>query len=181
VLRVLLALALLLAVGAAWARLLANGPVGQIPGGWLRGRHATVLPADWSFANEEPYLLVESDAWTLPYSAQVWFLAHGGRLHLLLPSFFGDGLKRRLDDDPRVSVSLGGTLYEQVAVPVTDAAATGALLAPVIRRQFAIEISGEARPVGRAAELWVYRLDDPPGAKVTPDRTSSGAGEAPAG
>lgn len=159
-----LALALLAGGFLGWARLFAGGPVAQMPGGRLRGTPAAERPTDWSFANREPYLLVESDAWTLPYSASVWFLAHRGRLHLLLPSFFGDGLKRRLDDDPRVRVELDGELYDQVAVPVVDEQALGSLLAPVIRRQFAIEISGAVRPVAgaRAAELWVYRLDDPP-------------------
>lgn len=153
----------------AWARLLAGGPVGPIPGGALRGERVAQAPADWTFANRVPYLRVESDAWTLPYSTDVWFLAHGGRLHLLLPSFFGDGLKRRLDDDPRLRVSLDGKLYEQIAVAVSDSKDLAALVAPVIRRQFAIEISGEVRPVGRGAELWIYRLEDPPPA---------GAGEA---
>jgi hypothetical protein len=160
----LLALGLLLGAGFGWARLFAGHNIGPIPGGWLRGEVATELPTDWSFANGEPYLLVESDAWTLPYSASVWFLAHQGRLHLLLPGFFGDDLKRRIDDDPRIRVSVGGKLYDQVAVRVADSRDLGALLAPVIRRQFAIELSGDVRPVAgaSAAELWVYRLDDPP-------------------
>ena len=160
----LLALCLSLGGGFVWARLFAGHNIGPIPGGWLHGEVATELPGDWSFANGEPYLLVESDAWTLPYSANVWFLAHQGRLHLLLPGFFGDALKRRLDDDPRIRVSVGGKLYDQVAVRVADSRELGTLLAPLIRRQFAIEISGDVRPVAgvSAAELWVYRLDDPP-------------------
>ncbi len=160
----LIALVLLLGGAFVWARLFAGRNVGPIPGGWLRGEVATALPSDWSFANRDPYLLVESDAWTLPYSASVWFLAHQGRVHLLLPGFFGDDLKRRLDDDPRIRVAWDGKLYDQVAVPVTESADASALLAPVIRRQFAIEIGGVVRPIAGAngAELWIYRLDDPP-------------------
>ncbi|MGH7289396.1 MAG: hypothetical protein ACREI8_15405, partial [Myxococcota bacterium] len=52
----------------AWARLLHPGPLGPIPGGALRGEPAAALPADWSFANREPYLLVESRAFALPWS-----------------------------------------------------------------------------------------------------------------
>jgi len=158
----LAALAIVLGGLLGWARLFAGGPVGPIPGGAIRGEPSSAPPPDWSFANREPYLLVESDAWTLPYSARVWFIAAGGRLHLLLPSFFGDGLKRRLDGDPRLRVGIGGKVYEQVAVPVEDDAALGSLLAPVVRRQFAIELRGPVRRVGRAATLWVYRLEDPP-------------------
>ncbi len=168
--RLLPLLVLLVGGGLCWARLFAGGPVGPIPGGHIRGEPAAP-PADWSFTNREDYLLVESDAWTLPYSARVWFLAYEGRLHLLLPSFFGDGLKRRLDDDPHVRVGFDGKLYEQVAVAVTEPRQIGALLGPVIRRQFAIEIEGEARPAGKATELWVYRLDDPRGADAMPARS----------
>lgn len=157
----LLALLVLLAAGGiTWARLFAGGPVGPIPGGHIRGEPAAP-PADWDFANREDDLLVESGAWTLPYSERVWFMAYEGRLHLLLPSFFGEGLKQRIDDDPRLRVALDGKLYEQVAVAVTNPVRVGALLGPVIRRQFAMEIEGDARPAGQAVELWAYRLDDP--------------------
>jgi hypothetical protein len=49
----------------AWARLFHAGPLGPIPGGRLAGEPARA-PADWSFANREPYLRVESDAFALP-------------------------------------------------------------------------------------------------------------------
>jgi len=174
VLRALLALAVLVAAGAAWVRLFAGGPVlPGVGGGRLRGELATALPADWSFANREPYLLVESDAWTLPYSASVWFLAHDGRLHLLLPAFFGEDLQRRLADDPRVRVAIDGKLYDQVAERVVGDAALGALLGPVIRRQFAIELGDGASalpPAGGKAnvEMAIYRLVDPPSRRDRP-------------
>jgi len=154
----------LLALGfLAWARLLHAGPLGPIPGGALGGEPATELPADWSFANRDPYLLVESRAFALPWSDRVWFLAHRGRLHLLLPGFFGDDLKRRLDADPRVRVEVDGRVYEQVAVAVKDDRDVSDLMAPVLRRQFAIEIGGDVRriPGASGAALWVYRLENP--------------------
>ena len=164
--RVLLVLGVVAALGAgflSWARLFHAGPLGPIPGGALSGEPTAELPSDWSFANREPYLLVESQAFALPWSGRVWFLAHAGRLHLLLPGFFGDDLKRRLDVDPRVRVELAGRVYEQVATAVTTDDAVGELMAPVLRRQFAIEIGGEVRriPGASRAALWVYRLDDP--------------------
>lgn len=167
-LRVSLAAALLAGGFLAWARLLHSGPLGPIPGGRLSGELASELPADWSFANRDPYLLVESRAFALPWSGRVWFLAYEGRLHLLLPGFFGDDLVRRLAADPHLRVELDGRVYEQVAVPVTDDAGIGALMAPVLRRQFALEIAGEARriPGATRATLWVYRLEDPAPARA---------------
>ena len=151
---------------ALWARLLAGGPVGPIPGGALTGEPAAELPADWSFANQEDYLDVESRAFRLPYSTSVWFMAHEGRLHLLLSSFFGDALERRLERDPRVRVRLAGGLYDQVAVRVDEGATRGAILAPFLRRQLAIEISGAVRNIARPegdvpVGMTVYRLEDP--------------------
>ena len=164
--RAALILAVVLVALGLWVRFLAGRPVlPGVPGGPLRGEPASELPADWMFANRDDYLLVESRAGTLPYSASVWFLAHDGRLHLLLPSFFGDGLQRRLAGDPHLRVAFDGKLYEQVAVRVTDDTAIGALLAPVMRRQFAIEIGAGARALGAAApegvEMAVFRLEDP--------------------
>lgn len=158
----------LLAVAAlgvyGWARLLAGGPViPGVPGGWLRGERVTTPPVDWSFANRDPYLLVESRAGALPYSARVWFIAHEGRLHLLLPGFFGDDLQQRLSHDPRLRVAIDGRLYEQVAVEITDDRNLADLVRPVLRRQFAIEVEGTVQTVrGAAVEMAVYRLDDPP-------------------
>ena len=163
-LRALLVLAVLAGALLAWARLFHAGPLGPIPGGRLSGEPARELPADWSFANRDPYLLVESRAFALPWSDHVWFLAYEGRLHLLLPGFFGDDLVRRLQADPRLRVEVDGRVYEQVAVPVTDDGAIGALMAPVLRRQFALEIDGAVRriPGATRAALSVYRLEDPP-------------------
>ena len=149
-----------------WVRFLAGGPVGPFPGGALSGRAAESLPDDWSFANQEDYVTVESRAGRLPYSSGVWFMAYAGRVHLLLPSFFGDGLKRRLDLDPRVRLRVGEVLYEQRAVAVDDPEILAAMVAPFLLRQMAVEIGGEVRAAPRPpgdvpVEFWIYRLDDP--------------------
>jgi len=151
---------------ALWARLLAGGPVASgVPGGWLRGEVARERPEEWSFANDQAALLVESRAWTLPWSGNVWFIAHEGQLHLLLPDFFGDGLQRRLADDPRVRVKVGDVLYDQVAVPLMGDDDLAPLVAPVLRRQFAIEVSGPVRTTSGPLEvdMAIFRLEDPPG------------------
>ncbi|MGI9589912.1 MAG: hypothetical protein ACR2P8_00985 [Myxococcota bacterium] len=157
--------ALLVLAGCLWVRLFAGGPVvAGVPGGWLRGELAQELPTDWSFANGEDYLLVESRAGVLPWSGRVWFLAFEGRLHLLLPAFFGDGLQQRLTRDPRVRVAMGSLLYPQVAVPVTSGTDLEVLAGPVLRRQFAIEVGGPVHLAPGASEdmaLSIYRLEDP--------------------
>ncbi len=165
--RVLLGLALLPALALCaflYLRVLAGGPVGRIPGGALRGEVVEGRVADWSFANAEQSIEVESRARWLPYSRSTWFMVYHGRIHLLLPRIFGDALMRRIGEDPHVRLRVGRNLYDQRAVAVTGEDDLGALLAPLIRRQFAMEISGRVTRVAGEAEeveIWIYRLEDP--------------------
>ncbi len=164
--RALIGLALLAALalgGALGLRLFAGGPVGMFPGGALSGEVAAGPVDDWSFASAESSIEVESRARWLPYSQRSWFMVYDGRVHLLLPSAFGDALLLRIEEDPRVRLRVGRKLYDQRALPVTAEADLGALLAPLIRRQFAMEISGRVTRSRRAvgeAEIRIYRLED---------------------
>lgn len=166
-----LAALLLLLVGTALGvRLFAGGPVGFVPGGWLRGELVSEPVSDWSFARDEQYADVESRAGLLPYSRSAWFMVHGGDFYLLLPSLFGDGLHSRIERDPRVRVRLKGRVYPQVAVPFDAEEDLAELLAPGLRRTMAVEISGRVRQVapergavrGLDARVWIYRLENPP-------------------
>ncbi len=65
--------------------------------------------------------------------------------------------------EPRVRLRVGRKLYDPRALPVNAEVDLGALLAPLIRRQFAMEISGRITRVRRAvgeAEIRIYRLED---------------------
>jgi hypothetical protein len=161
----LIVVLVLLLGAAAWVRLLAGGPVGPIPGGWLRGE----LVADWSFARLAR-IQVESRARRLPHSTQPWFIVHEGRLHLLLTRLLHGGLLERLDEDPRIRVAVDGRIHEQVAVRVEDPAEVSRLVRPGLRKLFAIETSGEIRRVNAsgAANLEVYRVEDTPDAGAAP-------------
>ena len=162
----LVVVAAFLLVGVLYLRLGAGGPIAFLPGGVLRGERVSKPVPDWSFANRFQSLEVESRARLLPYSRRCWFIAHGERLYLLLPSLFGDGLMRRLEEDSYVRVRIDGRVYEQSTVRVQDESEIEALVRPALRRQFAIEISGEVRrvasagPDGSGVELWVYRLEE---------------------
>ena len=167
-LRVVLVLVVLLAVVGVYVRLFAGGPVGFVPGGWLRGEVATEPVVDWSFARDEQYAQFESRAGWLPYSTGAWFMVHEGDFYLLLPSLFGDGLQRRLEQDPRVRVRVAGKLYPQLAVRFAGEENLAALLTPFLRRTMAVEISGPVRRVAAGpggaealgAQVWIYRLEN---------------------
>lgn len=165
----LIVVLVLLLGAAAWVRLLAGGPVGPIPGGWLRGEVVAGPVADWSFARLAR-IQVESRARLLPHSTQPWFIVHEGRLHLLLTRLLHGGLLERLDEDPRIRVAVDGRIHEQVAVRVEDPAEVSRLVRPGLRKLFAIETSGEIRRVNASdpANLEVYRVEDPPDAGEAP-------------
>ncbi len=153
---------LLLAAGVVYARLLAGGPVGPLPGGALRGEVVAAPVSDWSFA-KLARVRVESGARLLPHSTMPWFIVHEGRLHLLLTSLLHSGLLERLAEDPRVRIGVDGKRYEQVAIRIQDPAEISRLTRPGLRKLFAIETSGEIRRVSSsgAASLSVYRVENP--------------------
>jgi hypothetical protein len=164
--RLLLAVLVVAVLGGAgfgWARLFADPPIGPIPGGSLRGEPAPP-PADWSIAEGIQHLPVEHLGGGLPWSTRTWFILYQGRIHLILPSLFGRALQDRLLETPRVRVRIDGRLYEQRATLVDVAAVYSAALPNLARRQFAIEVEGEVRPLGGSppVETWIWRLDDPP-------------------
>lgn len=157
-------LALLGIAGALllWARFFADPPIGPIPGGALAGT-PTPPPEDWRIAEGIQHLPVQHLGSTLPYSGRYWFMLAEGRVHLILPSLFGRGMHERLQDDPRVQVRIGESLYEQVATPVDSADVFSAGVPALVYRQFAIEVQGTVRPLSGTppVETWIWRLDDP--------------------
>lgn len=163
--RVALALVVGMLLSGIWARLFAGGPVGPMPGGWIRGEASTGPIEDWDALADEQYLLVESRAGLLPYSSSCWFMVTGGRIHLMLPALFGDGLARRIDEDPLVRIKVNGRIYEQRAVAVSDDGLVGELMGPILRRIGAIELGGDVRRVPGAsrlegANIEIYILED---------------------
>jgi len=161
-----LALTVLVAGFFGWARFLADPPFGPIPSGRLRGE-LSPPPADWSIAEGIQHLPVEHRGDGLPWSTRSWFILYEGRVHLIRASLFGSGLHERLREDPRVRVRVAGRLYDQVAKQVDVAGVYSAALPALARRQFAIAIEGEVRPLAGnpPVETWIWRLDDPPVAR----------------
>ena len=159
----LVSLVLLLVLAAVYARLFAGGPVGPLPGGWLRGEVSAEAVADWSFARLAR-IRVESRARVLPHSTMPWFIVHEGRLHLLLTDLLHGGLMERLGEDPRIRVEMDGKIHEQVALRVDDPQEVARLIRPGLRKLFAIETAGEIRRVhsSPATNLVVYRVENPP-------------------
>jgi hypothetical protein len=103
------------------------------PGLWLKGNPAS-FPADWSFANNHPTLLVETHPWYfVPHSVTIFFVTDSGQLYLhadyppgqTFPS--GKSWTAGIAHNPKVRVKIGNQVFDGKAVLVTDPAEFNAL------------------------------------------------------
>lgn len=140
-------------VGAAFV---ACEPIGPIAGGRLSGEAVTGPVDDWSFADPEPTIQIETRP-DDPHSVTVWCVAHEGRLYV--PSRHPERKRwvKNVLEDPRVRVRVGGRLYEGVAVRVTDAAEIEGVV-PALLRKYEIE----PRDAEEERDVWLFRIDSAP-------------------
>ena len=131
--------AAVVAIGAVAALLLLRvvglDPHERRPGLWLAGERVTTPGTDWSFTDQYPTIYLQTRTWyLLPHSVTITCVAHDGRLYLT--SVFREGSpfpqgKRWTADvtrDPRVRLKIGGRVYDEILVPVTDPAERAAVL-----------------------------------------------------
>ena len=58
-------------------------PHERIPGLWLKGELVTTPVADWSFAEKQQTVKVQTNTWyLLPHSVTTWCIAYNGQLYL---------------------------------------------------------------------------------------------------
>jgi hypothetical protein len=138
------------------AVLLACEPIGPIAGGRLSGEPVSGPVDDWSFADPEPTIQIETRPGD-PHSVTVWCVAHEGRLYV--PSRHPERKRwvKNVLEDPRVRVRVDGRLYEGVAVRVTDAAEIEGVV-PALLRKYEIE----PRDAEEERDVWLFRIDSAP-------------------
>jgi F420H(2)-dependent quinone reductase len=100
---------------------------------WLKG-DVTSFPADWTFADKHPTLLVETHPWYLiPHSVTIFFVTDNGHLYLhadypagqTFPS--GKSWTASIARNPKVRVKIGKQVFDGKAALVTDPAEFNAL------------------------------------------------------
>ena len=133
------------------ALVLACGPMGPFPGGRLSGDVAADLPDDWSFADAQETVQLETRP-SAPYSVNLWGAGIGGRFYL---ASGGGGDARWVEyiaEDPNVRLRIGDTIYELRAVRVEDDA-EGERFVEALTRKYDWEPSAEERE-----NAWLFRL-----------------------
>ena len=128
------------------------GPIGPFPGESLSGDVATGLPADWSFADEEKTVQLETRP-SAPYSVNLWGVSIGDRFYLA--SGRGGEAKwvEHIAKDPNVRLRVGGTIYELRAIRVSNETHSERFL-EALKRKYDWEPSVRERD-----EAWLFRLD----------------------
>lgn len=103
-------------------------PAQRRAGLWLRGNVAA-FPADWTFAQKTPTLMVETHPWYLiAHSVTIFFVTDAGNLYLhadytpgkTFP--YGKSWTAGLAHDPTVRIKIGGRVYAGKVTLVTDPA-----------------------------------------------------------
>src|SRR5262245_29953892 len=98
-----------LAIALAVLPLVGCDPKDRRPGLWLSGEVETAPVTDWSFANEQREIFVETRTWYgIPHSVTTVVVAHNGTLYV--PSVYFEGgdfpdarfWNRNVVRDPRV-------------------------------------------------------------------------------
>ncbi len=131
--------------------LLACGPMGPFPGGRLSGSVAADLPGDWSFADAQDTVQLETRS-SAPYSVNLWGAGIGDRFYLA--SGGGDARwVRYIAEDPNVRLRVGDTIYELRAVRVEDEA-EGERFIEALKRKYGWEPSTPERE-----DALLFRLD----------------------
>ncbi|MEE8520135.1 MAG: nitroreductase/quinone reductase family protein [Gemmatimonadota bacterium] len=128
------------------------GPMGPFPGGSLSGDVATALPADWSFADKEMTVQLETRP-SAPYSVNLWGVSIGDRFYLASGRGGGANWVEHIAEDPNVRLRIGGTLYELHAVRVSNETHSERFL-EALKRKYDWEPSVRERD-----EAWLFRLD----------------------
>jgi hypothetical protein len=102
------------------------GPIGPFAGGRLRGDTGPADVHDWSFADDEDLLQLETRP-SDPHSVNTWFATIGPKLYVPTSMLYrhGDDPSKRgwvqnVEADPQARLRILGKVYDRVAVRVVD-------------------------------------------------------------
>lgn len=136
------------------------GPIGPIPGGALSGEVGSTDVKDWSFANNEENAQLETRP-ADPHSVNTWFASVGSNLYVPTSMILGPKAPTdrswvtHVDDDDRVRIRLGDTVFERRARRVEDG--SDEYVAARLALEARYEIKIEDRDPERV--IWIYRLE----------------------
>jgi hypothetical protein len=96
-------------------------PADRRPGLWLGGEVVEEGGGDWSFTAEHREIAIETRTpWWIPHSVTIVCAAKDGRLFVGARDPEGKRWVDHVDRDPDVRLKIGGRVYEQRLIALTD-------------------------------------------------------------
>lgn len=146
--------------GLASLGLTGCGPIGPIPGGALDGSVGPAEVRDWGFADSTENAQLETRP-NDPHSVNTWFAAVGPKLYVPTSMILGPKTPEKrswvahVDEDERVRIRLGDTVFERRARRVADTSPEYEAARAALEARY--DIAPEDRDPDRT--IWIFRLD----------------------
>jgi hypothetical protein len=133
-------------------------PADRRPGLRLGGEVVEEGGGDWSFTDAQREISVETRSpWLLPHSVTIFCAAKDGRFFLGARNPDGKRWVANVDRDPDVRLAIGGRIYEQRLVALTDAEDVRTAQAAFAAKYGPPEGPPESRPPVRYFEVVARR------------------------
>ncbi len=98
-------------------------PSDERPGLGLSGEVHHQEVEDWSFTSDSDEIFIETvTSYWIPHSVTAWCVTVGNELYVAADDANKKSWVANVARDPNVRLKIGGKVYEQKLVPVTDAA-----------------------------------------------------------
>lgn len=131
------------------------GPWERTPGFRLFGDVVREPVEDWSFAEAEATIAVETRPWYgIPHSVTTVCFVHDGALYVPSRNPRGKRWVSSVLRDPRVRLRIAGRIYERRAVRITDDA-----LAEALHEKLRMRFHRPRQEPSERPEMWFFRMD----------------------
>ena len=132
---------------------LACGPLGPLPGGHLSGELEPTPPSDWSFAEDEKTVQLETNP-SDPYSVNVWGAGIGKGFYLAAGGGAESRWAQNIASNPEVRLRIGRRIYELRAMRVDEDPRERQDFLAAMKRKYDWDPTAE-----ETREAWLYRLE----------------------
>ena len=129
------------------------GPLGPLPGGRLSGKLEPTPPLDWSFADDEKTVQLETNP-SDPYSVNVWGAGIGEGFYLAAGGGSESKWAQNIGRDPEVRLRIAGRIYELRALRVDEDPRVREDFLAAMKHKYDWDPSAE-----ETQKAWLYRLD----------------------
>ena len=91
----------------------------KVPGLWLKGERVTTPVTDWSFTDQIPQIMIQTQTpFLLPHSVTIWCAVYNGNLYVT--SYRGRQWVENIIRDPHVRLKIGDKVFDRTLSMIND-------------------------------------------------------------